>query len=173
MGAPSNFSGLQQSSLVNIDVPLLSMTVYNYNSVPKHLNVEEGLINSYNLNRQRSTFHSLWVTPNNNNAITLQPSCVIAYDHHISPHIRLAINLWAALQVLLKTCNMHNKQTKNGFASQWNIGFMLKFALPLTPNLKFALPPKPTPDASQWNIGGVGSQMQISCVGHLHFIFCV
>ena len=61
----------------------------------------------------------------------------------------------------------------NGFALQWNIGFMLKFALPLMPNLKFALPPKPTPDASQWNIGSVGSQMQISCVGHLHFIFCV
>ena len=25
-----------------------------------------------------------------------------------------------------------------------------------TPNLKFALPPMPTPDASEWNIGGVG-----------------
>ena len=29
-------------------------------------------------------------------------------------------------------------------------------ALPLTPILKFALPPTPIPDASQWNIGGVG-----------------
>ena len=27
----------------------------------------------------------------------------------------------------------------------------------VTPSLKFALPPKPTPDASQWNIGGLGS----------------
>ena len=44
-------------------------------------------------------------------------------------------------------------------------------ALPLTPNLKFALSTTPTPDASQWNIGGVGSQMQISCVGHVHFTF--
>ena len=35
-----------------------------------------------------------------------------------------------------------------------------KFAFPdaktPTPNLEFALAPTPTPDASQWNIGGVG-----------------
>ena len=43
----------------------------------------------------------------------------------------------------------------------------LKFALPLTPNLKFALPPTRTPDASQWNIGGVRS----SGVGHVYFIY--
>ena len=29
------------------------------------------------------------------------------------------------------------------------------------PNLKFVLAPTPTPDASQWNIGGVGSQRKI------------
>ena len=40
-------------------------------------------------------------------------------------------------------------------------------ALPPTPNLKFALPPTPTPDASQWNIGGVGS----SGVGHVYFMY--
>ena len=49
----------------------------------------------------------------------------------------------------------------------------LKFASPPTPNLKFALSPTPTPDASQWNIGGVRSQTKISCIGHVHFIFCV
>ena len=38
----------------------------------------------------------------------------------------------------------------------------LKFASPTTPNLKFALSPTPSPDASQWNIGGVASQTQIS-----------
>ena len=43
----------------------------------------------------------------------------------------------------------------------------LKFALPLTPNLKFVLPPTPTPDASQWNIGGVGP----SGVGHVYFMY--
>ena len=48
-----------------------------------------------------------------------------------------------------------------------------KFALPLTPNLKFAFPPRPNPNASQWNIGCVGFQTQISHVGHVHFIFCV
>ena len=37
----------------------------------------------------------------------------------------------------------------------------------LTPNLKYALPPMPTPDASQWNIGGVGS----SGVGHVYFMY--
>ena len=36
-----------------------------------------------------------------------------------------------------------------------------------TPNLKFALPPTPTPDASQWNIGGIGS----SGVGHVYFMY--
>ena len=41
------------------------------------------------------------------------------------------------------------------FALQWNIGF------------KFALPPTPTPDASQWNIGGAGS----SGVGHVYFMY--
>ena len=35
-----------------------------------------------------------------------------------------------------------------------------------TPILKFALLPTPTPDASQWNIGGVGP----SGVGHVHFM---
>ena len=51
---------------------------------------------------------------------------------------------------------------------------MLKFVLPPTPNLKFALPRTPTPDASQWNIGGVGSYgvgyvyfMYISCIFHV------
>ena len=43
--------------------------------------------------------------------------------------------------------------------------------LPPTPNLKFALPPTRKPNASQWNIGCVGSQTQISRVGHVHFIF--
>ena len=38
---------------------------------------------------------------------------------------------------------------------------------PPTPNLKFALAPTPNPNASQWNIGGVGS----SGVGHVHFMY--
>ena len=40
-------------------------------------------------------------------------------------------------------------------------------------NPKICVIPKPTPDASRWNIGGVGSKTQISCVGHVHFIFLV
>ena len=36
-----------------------------------------------------------------------------------------------------------------------------------TQTLKLALPPTPTPHASQWNIGGVGS----SGVGHLYFMY--
>ena len=39
-----------------------------------------------------------------------------------------------------------------------------------TPMLKFALPPTPTPDASQWNIGGVGSVGVGACVGRVHFM---
>ena len=45
----------------------------------------------------------------------------------------------------------------------------LKFALPPTPNLKFALSPTPTPDASQWNIGGVGPSGVGAGIGHVHF----
>ena len=51
---------------------------------------------------------------------------------------------------------------------------MLKFALHPTRILKFAFPPTRNPNASQWNIGCVGSQTQISRVGHVHFMFfCV
>ena len=48
---------------------------------------------------------------------------------------------------------------------------MLKFALAPTQNLKFALPPTPTPDASQWNIGGVGPSVIGAGIGHVHFMF--
>ena len=46
-------------------------------------------------------------------------------------------------------------------------------AKPPTPNLKFALAPTPNPDASQWNIGSVGSLALGLCVGHVHFFFLV
>ena len=46
---------------------------------------------------------------------------------------------------------------------------MLKIALPPKPNLKFALFPTPTPDASQWNIGGIGPSGVGAGVGHIHF----
>ena len=39
--------------------------------------------------------------------------------------------------------------------------------------LKFALPPTPTPDASQWNIGGVGPSGIGAGIGHVHFRFVV
>ena len=48
---------------------------------------------------------------------------------------------------------------------------MLKFALPPTQILKFALSPMRNPNASQWNIGCLGSQTQISHIGHVHFMF--
>ena len=48
-----------------------------------------------------------------------------------------------------------------------------KNALPPTPKLKIAFHPTQNPNASQWNIGCVGSHMQISRVGHVHFIFFV
>ena len=35
------------------------------------------------------------------------------------------------------------------------------------PNATIASPPTPTPDASQWNIGGVGS----SGIGHIYFMY--
>ena len=46
----------------------------------------------------------------------------------------------------------------------------LKCASPPTETLKFALPLTQTPDASQWNIGGVGSPTQNFRVGHVHFM---
>ena len=39
--------------------------------------------------------------------------------------------------------------------------------------LNLCLPPTPNPDASQWNIGCVGSLALGLCVGHVHFIFFV
>ena len=43
----------------------------------------------------------------------------------------------------------------------------LKFALAPAQNFKFAFAPTPTPDASQWIIGGIGS----SGVGHVYFMY--
>ena len=51
------------------------------------------------------------------------------------------------------------------------LGAAIFFAFYPTRNLKFALAPTPTPDASQWNIGGVGSLALGLCVGHVHFMF--
>ena len=42
-----------------------------------------------------------------------------------------------------------------------------------TQNIKFAFPPTQNPNASQWNIGCVGSLALGPCVGHVHFIFFV
>ena len=49
----------------------------------------------------------------------------------------------------------------------------LKLASDPTQNLKFALALTPTPDASQWNIGGVGPSGVGAGVGHVHFTFFV
>ena len=45
----------------------------------------------------------------------------------------------------------------------------------ITPNAKpkLALPPKRTPNASQWNKGCVGSPGVGTCVGHVHFMLFV
>ena len=48
-----------------------------------------------------------------------------------------------------------------------------KFALLPMRALIFASPPMPTFNASQWNIGGVGSPTQGAGVGHVHFMFFV
>ena len=50
---------------------------------------------------------------------------------------------------------------------------MLKLVLAPTQNLNYALAPMPTPDASQWNIDGVGPSGVGAGVGHVHFIFFV
>ena len=51
--------------------------------------------------------------------------------------------------------------------------YQIQFSLPPTPNLKFALTPKQTPNASQWNIGCVGSPGVGTRVGHVHFMLFV
>ena len=40
-------------------------------------------------------------------------------------------------------------------------------------NANFSRHPMQNPNASQWNIGCVGYQTQISCVGHVHFMVFV
>ena len=42
-----------------------------------------------------------------------------------------------------------------------------------TPNLKVAFYPTRNPNASQWNIGCIGSLALGLCVGHVRFIFFV
>ena len=49
----------------------------------------------------------------------------------------------------------------------------LNLAFYPTRNLKVAFYPTPTPDTSQWNIGGVGPSGIGAGVGHVHFIFFV
>ena len=66
-------------------------------------------------------------------------------------------------------------QTRNfalGIQTCWYLK-TLKFALPPTRILTFALPPTRNPNASQLNIGCVGSQTQISRDGHVRFMFFV
>ena len=41
------------------------------------------------------------------------------------------------------------------------------------PNAKICVTPDANPDASQWNIGGVGPSGVGAGVGHIHFIFFV
>ena len=42
-----------------------------------------------------------------------------------------------------------------------------------TPNLKFVLDPTPNPDASQWNIGCVGSQRKMLALAmYISFFLC-
>ena len=55
----------------------------------------------------------------------------------------------------------------------WSQRKPFKFVLAPTQNLKFALAPTPTPDASQWNIVGIGPSGVGAGVGHVHFIFFV
>ena len=48
-----------------------------------------------------------------------------------------------------------------------------KNAFTPTRTLKFALPPTQNPNASQWNIGCVGSPTQNSCIGHVDFMLFI
>ena len=59
---------------------------------------------------------------------------------------------------------------RQNFASGIPTCWYLKMRNPRRQTLIFALPPMPTPDASQWNIGGVGSPTQNIRVGHVHFM---
>ena len=47
---------------------------------------------------------------------------------------------------------------------------LVSFALGDT---NFSCHPMQNPNASQWNIGCVGFQMQNFCIGHVHFMFFV
>ena len=55
-----------------------------------------------------------------------------------------------------------------GIPTRWYLKTR-KFALPPTPNLKFEFLPTQNPNASQWNIGCIGSSGVGACVGHVHF----
>ena len=59
-----------------------------------------------------------------------------------------------------------------GIPTGWYLN-MLKVEFPPTQNIKVAFSPTQNPNASQWNIGCVGSLALGLCVGHVHFIFFV
>ena len=54
-----------------------------------------------------------------------------------------------------------------GIPTCWYLKFAFPDAKPPMPNLKFGLALTPNPNASQWNLGGVGS----SGIGHVHFMY--
>ena len=91
--------------------------------------------------------------------------------------------IWVLLFILLRTRNYIPLRRKTIRVGSWRwlrphnfvLGIptcwylkMLKFALPPTRNIKFALLSTQNPNASQWNIGCVRSPMQNSRVGHVH-----
>ena len=80
----------------------------------------------------------------------------------------------------LGVCIGHYPQHKISHRQNFALGIptccyrkTLKFALPPTRTLKFGLPPTPTPNASRWNISGIGPPTRGTGAGHVHFILFV
>ena len=60
-----------------------------------------------------------------------------------------------------------------GLSQQFCVGDTNMLVSKNAKNAIICVTPTPIPNLSRWNIGGVGSPMQISCIGHSDFMLFV
>ena len=100
-------------------------------------------------------------------------ACKCTKSHHDIWHKIIVYILLRCKTICVRSWRWLTPQRHNfalGIPTCWHLR-MLKFALPPTPNIKFAFPSTQNPNASQWNIGCVDSSMQTFRFGYVHFNF--
>ena len=88
---------------------------------------------------------------------------------NIKPIFHCAAKTFALDPSLAKTPNVKFRVGNTNMLVSKNV----KICVTPAQILKFGLPPTQNSNASQWNIGCIGSQTQHFRVGHVHFFFFV